>query len=140
MRESSTKTWEQAIRILFDFYLEHKAMNEIKQYKQLTCIELKSWKVLFTPASMEEVARLLSDKTKDFIIIDWVGFNRLTEVKEFFPYTPNDMDLFILSKDKETQKKLRSILAERESKWLKTNWTEHLWSIYESRFLQGSTN
>jgi len=115
-------------------------MNEIKQYKQLTCIELKSWKVLFTPASMEEVARLLSDKTKDFIIIDWVGFNRLTEVKEFFPYTPNDMDLFILSKDKETQKKLRSILAERESKWLKTNWTEHLWSIYESRFLQGSTN
>jgi hypothetical protein len=42
----------------------------IKEYKQLTCIELKSGKVLFTPASMEEVARILSDKTKDFIIID----------------------------------------------------------------------
>ena len=108
--------------------------NTIKAYEQLTCVELKSWKVLFTPASMQEVSHLLSDKTKDFVIIDWVWFNRF-EVKEFYPYTPNSIDLFILSKDKDTQKKLREILRERESKGLKTNGTAHLWSIYESRFL-----
>lgn len=83
---------------------------------------------------MQEVSHLLSDKTKDFVIIDWVWFNRF-EVKEFYPYTPNSIDLFILSKDKDTQKKLRWILREREEKWLKTNGTAHLWSIYESRFL-----
>ena len=127
-------------RILFDFYLEHKAMTtEIKQYKQLTCIELKSWKVLFTPWSMEEVARILSDKQKDFIIIDWIGFNRF-EVKEFYPYVPNEIDLFILSQAKDVQVKLRSILAEREANNLKTNWTCHLRTIYQNRFLQWSTN
>lgn len=110
-------------------------MNAIKEYKQLTCIRLKNWTILNTPASMEEVARLLSDQSKDYIIVDWVGFNRLTSVDDFFPFTPNDMDLFILSQDKEVQKKLREILKERESKWLKTNWTEHLWKIYESRFI-----
>lgn len=109
--------------------------NEIKEYKQLTCIELKSGKVLFTPASMEEVARILSDKTKDFIIIDWVGFNRMTEIKEFYPYTPNEVDLFILSKPKDVQEKLRWILEERKSKGLQTNGTEHLRKIYENRFI-----
>ena len=123
-------------KIQFDFYHEHKGMaNEIKEYKQLTCIELKSGKVLFTPASMEEVARILSDKTKDFIIIDWVGFNRMTEIKEFYPYTPNEVDLFILSKPKDVQEKLRWILEERKSKGLQTNGTEHLRKIYENRFI-----
>jgi len=137
MTRSSTIEWKckQSIKIQFEFYHEHKIMNAIKEYKQLTCIRLKNWTILNTPASMEEVARLLSDKSKDYIIVDWVGFNRLTSVDDFFPFTPNDMDLFILSQDKEVQKKLREILNERESKWLKTNWTEHLWKIYESRFI-----
>lgn len=109
--------------------------NEIKEYKQLTCIRLKNGTILYTPASLQEVAMLLSDKSKDYVIVDWVGFNRMTSVDDFFPYIPNDMDLFILSKPKDVQEKLRKILEWRKANWLKTNWTKHLREIYESRFL-----
>lgn len=108
----------------------------IKQYKQLTCIELKSGRVLFTPATMEEVSKILSDKSKDYVVVDWVWFNRMTEVKEYYPYTPTDFDLFILSHPKDVQKRLRDILKDRESKGFETKSTEHLRNIYQSKFTQ----
>lgn len=117
-------------------------MADIKEYKQLTCIRLKSWKVLYTQASLEEVAEKLSDKEKDYIVVDWVWFNRMTSVDEFYPYDADDLDLFILSKPKDVQEKLRKILKEREKNWFETKWVEHLRSIYEKNYLsnKGSTN
>lgn len=109
-------------------------MNAIKQYEKLTMIKLKSWVVLRTPATLEQVAMLLNDKTKDYIVIDWVGFNRLTDAQEFFEYVPSDIDCFILGQPKDVQDKLRAIIAEREEKNLKVNWPKHLWEIYENRF------
>lgn len=112
----------------------------IKQYQKLTMIKLRSWKTLRTTASLEEVQKILSNKATDFVVIDWVGFNRLTEVTEFFEFAPDDIECFILSQTKEIQDKLRAILKEREDKSLKTNGISHLREIYENRFLQGSTN
>lgn len=114
-------------------------MNDIKKYEKLTVIKLKSWKVLRTPATLEQVAMILNDKQKDYIVIDWVGFNRLTDAQEFFEYVPTDLDCFILGQPKQVQEELRKILAEREEKWLKTNWPTHLRNIYEWRFLLNST-
>lgn len=109
--------------------------TSIKQYEKLTIIQLKSWKTLRTTASLEEVQKILSNKSTDYIVIDWVGFNRLTEVAEFFEFVPDDMECFILAQPKDVQNKLRSILKEREANGHQTKGTEHLWKIYESRFL-----
>lgn len=107
----------------------------IKQYQKLTIIILKSWKTLRTTASLEEVQKTLSNKSTDYIVIDWVGFNRLTEVSEFFEFVPDDMECFILAQPKDVQAKLRTILKEREANGHQTKGTEHLRKIYESRFL-----
>lgn len=109
--------------------------TSIKQYEKLTMIKLKSWKTLRTTASLQEVQAILSNKSADYIVIDWVGFNRLTEVSEFFEFVPDDMECFILSQQKDIQEKLRSILQEREDANHKTNGISHLWNIYEERFL-----
>lgn len=109
--------------------------QNIKQYQKLTMIRLKSWKILRTPATRDEVQAILNDDRKDYLVIDWVWFNRKTEVAEFFEFVPDDMECFILSQPKDVQDKLRWILKDREEKWLKTNWTEHLRKIYESKYL-----
>lgn len=98
-------------------------------------IKLKSWRLLRTPASKEEVQKLLADKSKDYLMIDGVGFNRMTEVAEFFEFVPDDMECFILAQPKDVQAKLRTILKEREANGHQTKGTEHLRKIYESRFL-----
>lgn len=113
----------------------------IKQYKKLTMIKLKSWRLLRTPASKEEVQKFLADKSKDYLMIDGVGFNRMTEVAEFFEFVPDDMECFILSQpDPITRERLREILEERKKGNHKTNGISHLREIYEKRFLQDSTN
>lgn len=109
--------------------------TNIKQYQKLTMIVLKSWKILRTPASREEVQTILNDDRKDYLVIDWVGFNRKTSVDTFFEFVPDDMECFILSQPKDIQEKLRFILKDREWRWLTTNWTDHLRKIYESKYL-----
>ena len=55
-------------------------------------------------------------------MIDGVGFNRMTEVAEFFEFVPDDMECFILSQpDPITRERLREILEERKKSNHKTN-------------------
>lgn len=117
-------------------------MNQLKEFKQITCVLLKSWKVLYTQASMEEVAAMLSDKDKDYVVIDWVWFNRMTSVENFFPYDADDLELFIISKPRIVQERLRKILDERKKYWFETRWIDHLRKIYEKNYLSDkvSTN
>ncbi len=105
----------------------------IKMFGTITQIKLKSWRILNTKATMLDVAKLLSDKTKDYLIIDEIWFNRLTEVAEFYEYKPTEMESFIYSQDREIQGKLQEILEEREKKGFKTNWPKHLRNIFEEK-------
>lgn len=98
-------------------------------------IKLKSWRLLRTPASIQEVQKILNNKETNYIVVDSVGFNRLTEVSEFYEINPDDIECFILSQEPEVKERLRAILKEREEKNHKTNGINHLWNIYEERFL-----
>lgn len=105
---------------------------QIKEFKSLTTIELKSWRRIFTEASMEEVGSLLSSKS--FAVVNGIGFN-VYEVREFYEYNPNDIEVFIYQiTDKIKQERFEKIYREREEKNLKTNWTKHLVDIYVSRY------
>ena len=106
-------------------------MNKIKEYTELTAILLKDDSIITTPMSLQDVANLLS--SSEFVIIGDKWFNKF-EVRTFEKFNPTEMDNFILSKPKEVAKKLRDIISERQEKWLKINWTKHLWEIYESRY------
>lgn len=102
-------------------------------------IRLKSWRLLRTPVSKEEVQKLLADKSKDYLMIDGVGFNRMTEVAEFFEFVPDDMECFILSQpDPITRERLREILEERKKKQsqnkLNLSFTRDLWKKIFTRF------
>lgn len=65
---------------------------------------------------MEQVATVLNDQSKSYIVIDGVGFNRLTEVQEFYPYKPDELECFILGQNKDIQEELRGIVKERKEK------------------------
>lgn len=114
--------------------------TNIKQYQKITMIKLKTWRLLRTTATKEEVQALLNNREADYLEIDGVGFSRLTGVAEFFEFVPDDIECFILSQEPEVKERLRWILKEREEKNHKTNGISHLREIYEKRFLQGSTN
>lgn len=106
-------------------------MNEIKKYEKLVEIRLKDGSLLTTTASLESVSDMLNKN--DFCVIWGMWFSKF-EVKSFKEYVPTDIDSFILSQDVEIQDRLRKILEERREKWFKTNWTEHLWNIYLSKY------
>ena len=104
--------------------------TKIKPFQEIVMIKLKDWRILRTMATMEQVSRILNDKSKDYITIDWVGFNRLTGVENYFPYIPDEMESFILWQPKDVQEKLEKIIKDRQSKWFETRGTKHLRQIY----------
>lgn len=93
-------------------------MNELKIYKQLTMIKLKDWSVLQTEMSAQDLAVLFNQK--EFIVIDWVWFNRY-EVKTFEEYKPNDVDCFILSQPKDKRERLQKKIDHRRKENLRVN-------------------
>jgi hypothetical protein len=90
---------------------------EIKKYQNLTIITLKSGKKLYTETPKVEVYKILNDTTKNYLMIDGVVFNRMTEVSEVDDYNPNDLESFIISQsDKKIREELESIKKERDAK------------------------
>lgn len=87
--------------------------NAIKQYKELTMIQLKDWTVLNTEAEPDKVAEILN--SQKFVVIDWVWFNSY-EVKKFEKYEPNEVDGFILWQPKEIREKLYKEIWLRKEK------------------------
>jgi hypothetical protein len=106
--------------------------KEIKTYKKLTAIKLKDWRLITTEVGIWDIAKLLNEN--DFITIWSIWFWKY-EVKTFEEFEPTDIDCFIYSQPKDISRELEKIMEERKNKNLKTNWTKHLWNIYENRFL-----
>jgi len=106
--------------------------KEIKTYKKLTAIKLKDWRLITTEIGIWDIAKLLNEN--DFIIIWSIWFWKY-EVQTFEEFEPTDIDCFIYSQPKAIRRELEKIMEERKNKNLKTNWTKHLWNIYENRFL-----
>jgi hypothetical protein len=92
--------------------------NSITPYQEIVMIKLKDGKYLRTTATMEQVSQILNDKTKDYIMIDGVGFNRLTAVEDYYPYNPDELECFIRSQPKEIQEELEKIVKTRKEKQL----------------------
>jgi hypothetical protein len=95
-----------------------KMTKAIKQYKELTMIQLKDWTVLNTEADPAQVADILN--SQKFVVIDWVWFNSY-EVKKFEKYEPNEVDWFVLWQPKEIRDSLYKEIDIRKQKWLTTN-------------------
>lgn len=77
---------------------------------------------------MEELEAYLNTPNP-ILNIDGVLFSRF-QFKKAYVQKIDDMEDFILSHEKETQDVLRAILADRKTKYLKTNGTTHLRAIY----------
>lgn len=105
-------------------------MANIMQWKQLLVVELKDWTVLHTNKSLQELATLMNDSDSNYMLIDWVLFNKF-EFKKAQEKKPDDITLYKLSlseSDKELVKrretKMKELWKYREStaqieKWLK---------------------
>lgn len=105
-----------------------------KKFEQIVIIKLKSWTKLTTIATMEQVTKILNDPSKNYIIVDGVGFNRVTSVDEYYPYRPNEMESFIIwQSDRQVRKELQEIRDERNQQGRRTNWPSHLREIYQRR-------
>lgn len=107
-------------------------MTKIRLYEELVSIKLKDWRVITTEATLKQVADLLNNN--EFITIGDVWFSKY-EVRTFETFNPTEIDCFIYSQPKAIRRELEKIMEERKNKNLKTNWTKHLWNIYENRFL-----
>jgi hypothetical protein len=107
-------------------------MTNLKLYKELVDIKLKDWRIITTPLKLTEIAEMLNKN--DFVVLWDVGFWKY-EVKTFEAFTATEIDNFIYSQPKEVAKELENIVNERKIKGFKINWTEHLWTIYQERFI-----
>lgn len=79
--------------------------TNIKEYKQLLTIELKDGTILNTDKTLQQLQDYLS-KWSDFITIDGVMFNKY-EFKKAYERKVNDIEQYIMSKDRDTQKMIR---------------------------------
>ena len=107
----------------------------IKKFEnqKFVCVRLFSWEILLTDQSIERIFDALQSGSK-FVKISWNVVN-VNEIKLVEPYQPTDVEIFIATQSDWTIKKeLQKIYDERNSKWLKTKWPDHLRSIYQNRF------
>ena len=109
--------------------------KEIKLFKELVSIKLKDWRTITTQIDIQQLWKMLN--SMDFIVI-WDIWIWKYEVKSFEKFSPTEIDCFIYSQPKEIAKILQWIIDERKAKNLSTNWTVHLWKIYEDRYLKNN--
>ena len=96
------------------------------------CVHLFSWDVLLFEWNIDKIFSVLQNGSK-FVKISWNVVN-INEIKFVEPYIPNDIEIFIATQnDPHVKKELKKIYDERNAKWLKTAWTEHLRKIYTTR-------
>ena len=100
-------------------------MNNIKPYKKKLTVELKDGTKLYSDKTLEELNQALNSWWS-FIEIDWVLFN-VFEFKKAYIEKIDWIEDFILSLDKETQKKVRD--REKEKKEKIGKWFENIEEI-----------
>lgn len=88
-------------------------MNEIKEYKQLTMIQLFEWEV-FTTASIDELDTMLNSDSK-FIRI-WNEIIAKNQIRKCSINNIDDMENYILSFNPYIQKELRRREKEKKNR------------------------
>lgn len=96
-------------------------------------IETKSWNKYVMTWSVEDWNKLLN-WASSFIRL-WTWLVNKFEIVSLDKYELSDVDMYVAGiEDTDIKNKLKEIIKERESKWLKINWVRHLLDIYNERF------
>ena len=96
-------------------------------------IKTKSWDKHVMSWTISDWNRLLN-WPNSFIRL-WTWLVNKFEIVSIDKYELNDIDMYVAGiQDGEIRKRLKEIIKERESKWLKINWVKHLTDIYNERF------
>jgi len=92
-------------------------MNDIKERKQLTYVNLKDWRVLISERSPKDIAIEIANNTH--IMIEWELHSKFDIINAIL-VAIDDVEWFILSQTKDIQRKLRE-----KKIWLqKEQWKE----------------
>ena len=96
-------------------------------------IKTKSWDKYVMSWTIDERNKL-SNWTSSFIRL-WTWLVNKFEIVSIDKYDLSDVDMYVAGiEDEDIRKKLKEIIKERESKWLKINGVRHLIDIYNERF------
>ena len=88
-------------------------MNELKEYKELTTIQLFEWE-LFTEATIDQLDKMLNTDSK-FIRI-WNEIIAKNQIKKVFVRTVDGIDNYILSLPKDIQDRIRTREKEKKAR------------------------
>lgn len=104
-----------------------------KKLVDYVIIKTKSWDKYVMSWTIEDWNKLLN-WTSSFIRL-WTWLVNKFEIVSIDKYELNDVDMYVAGiEDSEIKNKLKEIIKERESKWLKINGVRHLTAIYNERF------
>lgn len=102
-------------------------MDEIKEYKQLTTIQLFEWEIN-TNLSMIEMMKILEDDTK-FICI-WNEIIAKNQIKRCFIRKIDTIENYILSQPKDVQEYLKAKKKEFPKSFERFSYVQHLVDIF----------
>lgn len=107
-----------------------KLSNKIVDY---VMIITKSWEKYVMSWTIEDWNKLLN-WSSSFIRL-WTWLVNKFEIVSIDKYELSDVDMYVAGiEDVDIRNKLKEIIKERESKWLKINGVKHLIDIYNERF------
>lgn len=107
-----------------------KLSNKLVDY---VMIKTKSWEKHVMSWTIDERNKLLN-WASSFIRL-WTWLVNKFEIVSIDKYELSDVDMYVAGiEDVEIRNRLKEIIKERESKWLKINWVRHLIVIYNERF------
>lgn len=108
-------------------------MDAIKEYKEMCVITRKNGDDIQTATSLEDLEKIINNWPQ--MIRFWNELVNKYEIIWVKKVVMSDIDTYVASiTDEEMKKRLKEIIKERKAKWLKISWTQHLMTIYESRF------
>lgn len=107
-----------------------KLSNKLIDY---VMIKTKSWEKYVMTWTIDERNKLLNWASSFIKLGTWL-VNKF-EIVSIDRYELSDVDMYVAGiEDVEIRNRLKEIIKERESKWLKINWVRHLIVIYNERF------
>ena len=107
-----------------------KLSNKLVDY---VMIKTKSWDKYVMTWTIDDWNKLLN-WVSSFIRL-WTWLVNKFEIVSIDKYELSDVDMYVAGiEDVEIRNRLKEIIKERESKWLKINGVRHLIDIYNERF------
>lgn len=108
-------------------------MNEIKEYKQKTLVQLKDGRYLTTEKTPREIFEWIKDSKNSHIFIEWEMHSKF-DVVNAVPISMDDMESLIQSQPKEIQNKIR-----QKQEWLKSEMGKEMTLDYLKSYLSKLT-